>query len=153
MKEIPLTQGKVALVDDEDFEWLLQWKWHAEKHGRTWYARGKVNGKLISMHCIIMNTPAGKVTDHASGNGLDNRRDNLRVCTKYENRCNTRKHRDNSHSFKGTFRHGKNWSARIHIYGKDIHLGTYLTEVEAAHAYDSAAREIHGKFAHLNFPT
>lgn len=98
MKEISLTQGKVAIVDDEDFEYLNRWKWHARKNGQTWYAlrskswriQGKRYGITIPMHRVIMGAPEGRVIDHLNRDGLDNRRSNLRVTTFEENARNRR---------------------------------------------------------------
>lgn len=94
-KEIQLTQGKVTLVDDEDYEWLSQWKWCA-KDGRNgnFYAFRASKNKSTYMHRLILDTPKGKVTDHINGNGLDNRRINLRICSYRENSHN--KNRANS---------------------------------------------------------
>jgi hypothetical protein len=90
MKKIKLTQGKFALVNDSDYEWLMQWKWHAhkDKNGKLWYAERADKSrkpKLVKMHREILRTPAGLVVDHRNGNGLDNRRVNIHSCTTAEN--------------------------------------------------------------------
>jgi len=106
------------------------------------------------MHREMMNAPAGMLVDHRNGDNLDNRRSNLRLATPTENSCNRRKKTGGSSRYKGvTFnrRSGK-WFARIRIHGKCIFLGTFESEVEAARAYDAAAKKYHGEFACLNFP-
>ena len=101
MKYIPLTQGKLAIVDDEDFEWLSQWKWH---FNRKKYAARTINhsGKLY-MHQVILNTPKGMLSDHRNGNGLDNRRKNLRACNVQQNKANSRLPKNNTSGFKGVY--------------------------------------------------
>ena len=99
MKHIPLTQGKVAIVDDKDYEYLNQWKWYAHKKGNTYYARRSINYKLngkkktrtIQMHNIVLSkTDVSKEIDHKNHNGLDNRLSNLRICTHAQNLANQR---------------------------------------------------------------
>lgn len=157
-KEIPLTQGKVALVDDEDHEWLSQWRWQYNK--RAGYAQRSEmyrdgTGTSFSMHAVIMNTPKGMHTDHIDGNRLNNQRSNLRVCTCAQNLHNSKKTNKSCHSqYKGvTWRIQDNkWWARITFNCKSISIGLFKTELDAARAYDRAAREYFGEFARLNFP-
>lgn len=155
-REIPLPHGHVAIVDAADYDWLMQWKWQ-ETSG---YARRtqKENGKYksMSMHRILLSPLPGFEVDHVNGNTLDNRRCNLRVCTRSENNRNVRKPRyRRSSQYKGVHRYRprERWSVTITSYGKKIYLGRFDSEVEAAHAYDIAVRKIHGAFARLNFPT
>ena len=156
MKKIPLTQGKYALVDDENFEELNKYKWCTYKHGNTFYAtRGFLeNGKSVSikMHRLILKARKGETCDHINGNGLDNRRSNLRLCTQAENVRNTRKRHDNTSGYKGVVWHkyNKKFTARISIEKKRIELGSFDTAREAALAYNKAAKKHHGKFARLN---
>jgi len=158
MKEIALTQGKVAIVDDEDYEGLNQWMWYAHACRKKWYACRTLHkdGEIITlrMHRLILNTPDNKETDHINGNGLDNRRCNLRICNDTEN-CRNSKMRTGakSSSFKGLdwFRHQKKWRVRISVDKKSIFLGYFNDEGEAANAYDEAAKKYHGEFANLNF--
>lgn len=154
-KSITLTQGKVALVDDEDFEYLNQWKWFAEKRGSGLvYAVRNVKQKPLHMHTQIIKTPKGMVTDHINGDGLDNRRCNLRACTHGENMRNRKVGQVNNKSgYKGAHwsKRQEKWKAEIRVNGKSIHLGYFNDLIEAAQAYDRAARKYHGKFAKLNF--
>ena len=156
MKTIRLTQNQVVLVDDEDFEVLSQWKWCADKGRHTFYALRKyrcpVDGKqhTIRMHRQILSTPVGMQTDHKDGNGLNNQRRNLRVCTCTENCQNRINLRTGiSSSFKGVHwnKRDKKWVSQIKLNGKTISLGYFDVEVEAAEAYIAKAVELFGKFA------
>lgn len=161
MRRIKLTQGKYALVDDEDFDRINQFKWFAYYNERAgyWYARRmirKANGKrsIQSMHRLIMNTPKELQTDHKNHNGIDNQRHNLRICTNAENHMNTIKRKRNASSrFKGVYWHKahKKWTAEIRLNGKLICLGDFINETDAAHTYDKNAKELFGEFAYLNF--
>ena len=153
-KEIPLTQGKVAIVDDADYEWLNQWKWYAEQNKGTWYARRCIwEGQrtyCVRMHRVILNAQAGEATDHINGNGLDNRRTNLRICTTAENNRNCHKRKPTSSRFKGVFRWENRWRVQICVKGQNRYVGTYGDEEEAARAYNEAATKFYGEFASLN---
>mgnify|MGYP001616685408 CR=1 FL=1 len=157
-KLIPLTQGKFAIVDDEDFEYLNQHKWHACKRPTTWYAIRNIHkpdGKqtMIRMHREILKPPSGLETDHKDGNGLNNRRYNLRVATCSQNQQNRRKIRGRTSRFKGVYlrRYNAKWGVAITVKRKTLHLGTFVSETQAAQAYDQAARTHFGEFAHVNF--
>lgn len=164
MKEIKLTQGQTALVDDEDYDYLMQWKWHAKKDAYTYYAGSNIrlgvrHHKSISMHRIIMNPPHGYLVDHIDHNGLNNQKSNLRICTKRQNRLNSLKRKECATPYKGVMgkrrRTPKNpWRYRacIRVNGELIGLGNYNTPEEAARAYDMAAIKYYGEFALLNFP-
>ena len=152
-REISLSRGRVALVDDDMYDFLMQWKWHAhQRHDGKFDARTQVNRKQICMHRLIINTPLGMQTDHIDRNTLNNQRDNLRPCTNGQNSANRAKSRGAQSQFKGIFLAGKRWRAVISIGRKHIHLGHFANEIDAAKAYDQAARERFGDFAHCNFP-
>ena len=158
MREIPLTQGKVALVDDEDFPDISQFKWYALKGGLTFYARHalRCDGKrdFESMHRRILKCKPGQRVDHENHNGLDNQKHNIRRCTRSENNRNRKKQKNpTSSEFKGVHwdRCNGKWQAQIRKNGRNKHLGLFVSDVEAAHAYDVAARKIFGEFALTNF--
>lgn len=155
MKTIPLTQRKVAIVDDEDYEYLSQFKWHAEKVGNTYYAGRKMvkeDGKRTTtyLHNEIMQA---KMVDHKNRDGLDNRKENLRICTHAQNMQNRKKNRNNTSGYIGVTweKRDKKWSATIMVDKRKISLGHYSDPVEAAKAYDTAARTYHGEFSKTNF--
>ena len=151
---IPLTQGKYALVDTEDYEGLNKWKWYALKGVSTWYAVrnipiGDKQGSL-RMHRLILGTRKGMDTDHENHNGLDNRKYNIRICSRSENQQNRRPASGNASRFKGVARNGTGWQAYIKKDQKKMHLGTYRSEIDAAKVYNDKAEELFGKFASLN---
>lgn len=157
MKTIPLTQGKVALCDDADFEWLSQWKWCAYRQRSRWYACRHTplpNGRrnLTGMHSLILETPKGMDTDHIDNDGLNNQRTNLRVCTRAQNLRNQKKRA--SVLFKGVhfIEHQNKWVASITVNRKRLHLGHFDSAIEAAREYDLAANHYFGEFAKTNFP-
>ena len=147
-KEIQLTRGKVAIVDDEDFEWLSRISWHVKPDLHTSYAAWEQNGKSILMHHLLATKPV----DHINGNGLDNQRCNLRSATRQQNQMNRGKHQKATSKFKGVFwsKRAKKWHASIRLNKKGIHLGYFISEVEAAKAYNRAAKELFGEFARPN---
>ena len=155
MKRIPLTQGKFAIVDDNMFEYLNQWKWYYS----IGYAKRDCCCPLIKqrrrlyMHRQIMSCPQGLDIDHKNHDTLNNQRLNLRVCTRNQN-CQNRDKRENCASiYKGVSRNNRTekWNARIILNGKKKHLGYFDNEIEAAKAYDEAAKELFGEYARLNF--
>lgn len=156
MKEIPLTQGKVAIVDDEDFERLSRYRWHADwsKNTQTWYASRffrTPDGRKshIRMHRDIMQPDRGMVVDHRNHDGLDNRRENLRICTQTDNGRNKRRKKPASSRYKGvTFcKYTGRWKAQITVANQNHSLGRYDTEEEAARAYADAAQSEFGEYA------
>lgn len=149
-REIHLTQGKIALVDDDDYEPLSRFKWSACKNRNTYYARREgatTDGRRTTfyMHREIL----GKVhlIDHRDGNGLNNTRENLRAATVGKNGQNRRQQRNNTSGFKGVCRCGSKWRAQITADGKWYHLGLFESPELAACAYNTAAQELHGEFA------
>lgn len=155
---IPLTQGKYAIVDTEDYDWLMRWKWYAIKSVHTFYAGRYVSTekgrqRKSKMHRVILGVPKNMEVDHESHYGLDNRRSNLRRCTRQQNQRNRKLNRNNKSGFKGVaWCKAKNiWQSYIRINGKTKHLGHWTCIVKAAKAYDTAARKHFGEFAHTNF--
>lgn len=156
MKEIPLSRGRVALIDDEDYErvsaigaWVVQLDEH------TAYARHNECSdgvrSAILMHSLITGWA---YVDHRNGDGLDNRRANLREATHAQNMGNKRLYRTNTSGFKGVTyeRRGGRWVASIQVNGRKRYLGTFASPQEAAHIYDTAALSAWGEFARINFP-
>lgn len=157
MKTIQLSQGHEAQVDDEDYEWLNQWKWSVLVHktGHAYAVRGegpRGKSKTICMHHMIVGKKDGHVVDHINRNPLDNRRSNLRHLTHRENVLNSGMWTTNSSGFRGvSWDKGRNkWQAKIKVNQKQLHLGRFNTAEEAAQAYDAAAREYFGEFAFQN---
>lgn len=156
--EIPLSQGKVALVDIEDYKELSKYKWHAEKRGSTFYATRSIRvpesgkQKPVNMHREILNAPQNTVVDHINGNGLDNRRKNIRLCTREQNNRNVGKRKDNKSGFKGVrfSTQRQKWHAQISFNGKNKYLGTFTTPELAYKAYCEACMKYHGDFARLS---
>jgi len=156
-REIPLTQGQVALVDAEDFEFLNQWQWQASKAEDSFYAiRTDYSGakkKTLRMHRVLLSAPKGIEVDHRNSNRLDNRRQNLRLATPDQNKKNRKPQPTKfAHGFKGISLVKRRWKATIHHEGKLRNIGSYPTPEMAALAYDFKARELYGEFARLNFP-
>lgn len=153
---ISLSKGKFAIISECDYELVSQIEWHAKRDGRRYYACGWVgpheSRKLVKLHRFILNPPDDMEVDHINGNGLDCRRENMRVCTKTQNMRNRRKFKGVSR-YKGVDWYGRSnkWRARIRVNGKLLHLGYFEEESAAARAYDLAAIEHFGRFANLNF--
>lgn len=152
--EIPLTRGLVALVDDADYDLVVAaGKWHAGSEGSRFYARRSYqregNRWSVRMHTLVTGWD---FVDHINGDGLDNRRQNLRPADDSKNSMNRGMRSDNTSGFKGVVRRGSRWMARIKLHDRRTYLGTFATPQEAAHAYDAAALVLFGEFARPNFP-
>lgn len=158
MKKISLTQGKFALVDDQDYDFFNRVKWYAVKSTNTWYAKRAITlpfrkYKWIYMYnCIFPLTHPFEV-DHIDGNGLNNQRDNLRICTPSENRINQPKRVKGTSIFKGVSwcERDQKWTVRLRIDGRSKNLGNFDDEQLAAKTYDQFAKKTFGEFARLNF--
>jgi len=156
-KEIILTQGKVAIVDDDMYDYLNQWKWHAKKSSGNYYAKRniRINKKYagyVLMHRLLMDVEKYLYIDHVDGCSLNNQKNNLRICTHAENMRNKKLHTNNTSGFKGVYwnKHNKKWMAFIRINYKQLHLGLFIDPIDAARAYNAAAIKFHGEFANLN---
>jgi len=150
-KSIPLTQGKFAIVDDEDYEYLTQWNWQY----RGGYAARSVRKagekrKSIFMHRVINETPSDMQTDHIDQNKLNNSRGNLRSCSIGENGRNRKLQINNKSGFRGVYSNKNKWYASIGINGKRIYLGTFQNKIDAAIKYNEQAKIEYGEFAVLN---
>lgn len=156
MKSIPLSQGKVALVDDGDYESLSRYKWCAKFCDGKWYAARSTGGRLnlqrLYMHRVILQAQSDQMVDHRNRDGLDNRRSNIRIATPGQNQYNSIRPRSNTSGFKGVQRgrNGHGWQAVIKVEKKTKYLGQFPTKEEAAQAYDRAAKQYHGEFARLS---
>lgn len=155
MKEIQISKGYVALVDDADFERVNAVKWYASEKEQTVYARrsARARQKAVLMHRYILNLNDDIHVDHRDGNGLNNQRLNLRTATRAQNMSNRGAQRDNKSGFKGVLktRSGR-WQAAIRCRRAYYYIGLFDDPVQAAKAYDGKALELHGEFAYLNFP-
>ena len=156
MKEVLLTRGMIALVDDEDFEYINQWKWKAQKGRNTYYATRNVNKKgkykTISMHRLVLSIEDKREIDHKDRDGLNNQKLNLRVCSNHENQGN--KVGWGRSKYKGVSFINRGYiQAQIRINNKSVYLGLFHNEEDAARAYDRKAIEVFGEFANLNFKT
>lgn len=154
--EIKTRKGQTILIDDEDFENLSKFKWCIKNNGDgNLYAVANINKKQKAMHRYLLNiTDSKQHVDHINGNSLDNRKTNLRICINAENRRNAKKNKRNTSGYKGvrTRKNIDKYAAYVHYEGKFYHLGYYDTAIEAAKVRDAKAKELHGKFAKLNFP-
>jgi len=152
MKCISLTRGKSAIVDDDDYDYLSQFKWYCSSDG---YAQRMVreNGgrHTVRMHRVILNTPKGMDSDHINRNKLDNRRSNLRIATRSENQANKRNQINSTSGRKGVVwnRRARKWQVKIEFRGERIHLGYFDDIDDASNAYKVKAEELFGEFARV----
>lgn len=165
-KLITLTRGYAAIVDDADYENLSRWNWRVLEHTPrlTYAVRKRRRGEdtkafphVVRMHRQMLGLGRSAVdgieVDHVNGNGLDNRRGNLRLCTRKENARNSSCHFDGSSRFHGVSWYARDgiWVAQIWLAPKNVYLGRFSDEIMAAKAYDAAAKEYFGVYARLNF--
>lgn len=157
--EIPLGRGgHVAIVDTEDYERLVQFKWYALRRDKTVYATRHVwrDGKRTTqgMHRLVLSAEGDAWVDHINHNGLDNRRSNLRLATRAQNKVNSAGTYCNKWScaYIGVYPSGSGWGAQVGYGGRKVFVGYFNTLEEAALARDRKAVELHGGFATLNFP-
>lgn len=145
-------------MDDDVYEWASEYKWYAYTSNGPYYAMGS-SGKCHNkrLHRLILNAAPDEICDHINGDGLDNRRCNLRIATHAENCQNARKQKRTDSprqqsKFIGVHAHREKWVARIAQEQNRYYLGSYTDEVDAALAYDDAARKLYGQHARVNFP-
>lgn len=156
MREIKLTQGYVALVDDEDFEKLNQYKWyaHTTDSNKIYAARHVKRNITELMHRKILNAPNKVLVDHKNNNTLDNQTSNLRLCTHSENMRNSKPHKNSSSQYKGVYlqiREGTSWwVSEIRFNSNKFFIGRFKNEIDAAKAYNIYAINLHKEFACLN---
>lgn len=164
--QLALRGGGSSLIDDADYEYQHEFESYSvricdctavlevSRGGRVMRARVEFRRdselKRVFLHRLIAEPPAGMLVDHINGDSLDNRRDNLRCCTHRQNSQNMRKY-SGKHRFKGIRQEGRRWRAEIRREGRTQHIGTFDNDVDAALAYDNAARELFGEFARPNF--
>lgn len=154
MREISLTKGQVTIVDKEDYEKLSNYKWHlvVQRKHRSGYVYTGIEGHEIAMHRFLLGLPHGdkRQVDHINGNTLDNRRSNLRICSRPENMWNMSMRPSNTSGFKGVFRFRSKWASQITVHRKVICLDVYVDPRVAAIVYDTAAIHHYGEFARTN---
>lgn len=161
MREIPLVPGGVALIDDDDYERLVQHRWYRHPSPSTAYAKTFIQRdgerRSTSMHRLIISAAPGMEVDHIDRNGLNNQKENLRVVTPAQNHMNTPGRRtwrgkEPTSRYKGVHLSDGRWRAMIQVGRRMKHIGMFGDEIQAAMAYDEAAQRIYGEYAHLNFP-
>lgn len=152
-KAIELSGGRAVVVDEDDYPTLSAYHWLQHRGCSTWYARASVNGHRVMMHVFLLGSREGCTVDHINGNGLDNRRCNLRFATPSQQAQNVHGGRGRS-QYKGVSwaKRQRKWAAVIYVGGRNRHLGYFSNEDDAAKAYDVAARLHYAEFACLNFP-
>jgi hypothetical protein len=154
--EIQLTQGKTTVIDDEDFGRISQHKWHAKLCNKRYWRVYASDAEHTAMHRLIMNAPEGMFVDHINRDTLDNRKSNLRICSRSQNQHNqgvwSGRQGHKTSKYKGVCVSGNRWRAQIGDNGKRVRIGYFAVEIDAARAYDAAALKLYGEYACLNFP-
>lgn len=147
---IPLSKGQTAFIDKDNFDTVKDYGWYAyyDKIGKTFYAVSRTHGTKIKMHRLILNATEEQKVDHTDHNGLNNRKNNIRLCTQSQNCMNKRVQSNNTSGYKGvSFHRGKNkYQAMIMVNRKQIYIGSFLTALEASEAYQKEAKKLHGEF-------
>jgi len=146
--EIKLTQGKVAIIDDEDFESVSKFRWCYDSSNG--YPVSRIKGIRVRLHRFILNDKNARYVDHINRNKLDNRKSNLRTCNSSQNVRNRGLNKNNTTGYKGVINLNGMWRAQFSLDYKFYDLGLYNTAVEAARAYNKKAKEVHGEYAYLN---
>lgn len=154
MREIPLTNvEKLAIVDDDMYEYLSKWSWFLSTDGYAvrWNKIGD-KYKLIFMHREVANTQKGKITDHINRNKLDNRSENLRVCSHSQNNSNTKIFSTNTSGYRGVSwnKNQEKWLVYVSFEGKNYYVGSFNNKEKAAKAWNKVALELKGEYASLN---
>lgn len=150
MKKIKLTKNQFSIIDDGLFQYLNKFKWSCQKGIK--YAGRRLDNKIVLLHRLIINAPKGLEVDHINGNGLDNRIENLRICTASENRKNHKLLKTNKSGFNGVSwsKQENKWVVCISLKNKTFHAGSFLDKNEAAKKYNELAKKHYGNFARLN---
>lgn len=149
MRIIPLFNGGEAFIDDADAEIVAAYKWQKSPLGyAVTYCTEDGKTKAILMHRMLLNAVKGVSVDHINHDLLDNRRENLRLCTHAENMKNRKIHKNNALGVKGVCAEGGRYRARIAVDGKRVSLGCFDSASDAYSAYQIAAKKLHGEFAH-----
>lgn len=153
MKQIKLAQGKLVIVDDEKYEYVNQWTWSFSMgYAKRREKLGQNKFHTIQMHRVLMDCPKNMQVDHIDGNGLNNQKNNLRICSPLQNMRNQKVRKNNSSGYRGvhwSIKHNK-WIARIGSNYMRIHLGCFDDKREAAEAFNNASKKYHGEFGRLN---
>lgn len=149
---IPLTKNNQAVVSDFDIEILSKYKWYSVKCRSKTYAAAWINGRQIFMHRFLLGLIKGQIADHIDGDGLNNTRSNLRIADCFSNNWNRKKRPNSFSKFKGVFwyKDKQRWKPELYFRGKKIYLGSFTDELDAAKAYNKAAKKYFGNFATLN---
>ena len=152
-RQNPLLPKIFTLVDDEDYVWLKKFTWYYYPYKRTSYAKTFIDGVCIGMHTLILQPPSKDITvDHKDGDGLNNQRINLRFANLQQQRQNKSKHLNSNSQYKGVYwrEDRKYFVTQICINGKQTYIGSFSSEIDAAKAYNKAAKKYYGEFAKLN---